>query len=120
MRVCNADVAKAHRQYYHPGCIEGGLGPIEEVADSDKLQPDAKEAFRQHCDIEGRRTRSEYMADIRQAKRARTDQAASTTARGTPQDDEWSYCGSVHVARWLESVESARQQRRRTTGAGSR
>ena len=72
-----------HRQYFHPGCVEGGLGPIEEVEGAAALQPERLDELRPHCDQPGRPTRDEFLAAQR-AKRRRT-RAAPAARAGTAQ-----------------------------------
>jgi len=78
-----------HRQYFHPGCVEGGLGPVEEVEGAAALQPELLEELRPHCDQPGRPTRDEFLAAQR-AKRRRTlavPPARSGAARNRRPDD---------------------------------
>ncbi len=68
-------------QWYHPGCVEGGLGPFAEVAGASSLEPGDQDSLRAHCDQPGRPSRAEYVADIRGVKRARQE-GANPQARG--------------------------------------
>ena len=84
LRVCNPDLANP--LYYHPACVEGGLGPYDQVRGTEALSPEQQNAVRGHCDRPGRPTRAEYVADHGRAKRARTDPdtARQAAALGVP------------------------------------
>ena len=58
-------------QWFHPGCVEGGLGAFSEIADATALEPGAQDELRSFCDQPGRKTRAEYVGDMRQAKRVK-------------------------------------------------
>ena len=61
----------AHKLFYHPECVEGGLGPYDEVVGTDALAPPQQDVVRNHCDQPGRPTRAEHVQDVLRAKRAR-------------------------------------------------
>ena len=63
--------ALAHKLYYHPECVEGGLGPYDNVAGTDQLTDAQKDTVRDLCDRPGRPTREQFVEDVRSAKRAR-------------------------------------------------
>ncbi|CAK0819717.1 unnamed protein product, partial [Prorocentrum cordatum] len=71
LRACNPGLANP--LYYHPGCVEGGLGPYDQVQGTGALSPEQQNAARGLCDRPGQPTRAEYVADHGRAKRARTD-----------------------------------------------
>ena len=58
-------------KWYHPGCVEGGLGPFTDVEGSEGLPAEKQDELRPFCDLPGRVSRAQYVADVRQAKRSR-------------------------------------------------
>lgn len=98
LRVCNAEGALAHRKWYHPACIEGGLGPFDNVQGAAVLTPEEHTFLREHCDQQGRPTRSDYVEDVRQAKRVCTSPPAPNEALErvhTPLDDSDGLTGEL-------------------------
>ena len=63
----------AHKLYYHPECVEGGLGPYDTVAGTGQLSDAQKDTIRGLCDRPGRPTRAQFVDDVRGAKRARQE-----------------------------------------------
>ena len=101
--------------------MEGGLGPFNELEGVADLKPHCQEEVKGHCDQDGRLTRSDFLAGLKDAKRKRLTPAngpggcdpiqeeARTVAMGTtcPEDDEVSI-GSFGVLRnmaWWDGVE---------------
>ena len=62
-------------QWYHPRCVEGGLGPYSEVEGAGSLEPVDQDELRGFCDQPGNVSRAVYVQDMRQAKRVRTEGA---------------------------------------------
>ena len=78
--------ALANPQYFHPRCVEGGLGPYEQVQGTATLTPAQEDETRDCCDRPGRPSREQYLEDVRRAKRARADpeQQRQAAAMGVP------------------------------------
>ena len=72
--------ALANPVYFHLRCIEGGLGPYEQVQGTAALTPAQDDETRDCCDRPGRPTRAEYVEDVRRAKRAKVDPEAQRQA----------------------------------------
>ena len=70
------------RMWYHPGCVEGGLGPYSEVQGTAALDPPHQDALRAVCDQHGKPTRAQFVADVRRAKRVRSEGEFGQGAQG--------------------------------------
>ena len=70
----------AHKLFYHPECVEGGLGPYDAVVGADALPPQQQDVVRGLCDQPGRPTRAEHVQEVLRAKRARHAEPGSVPA----------------------------------------
>ena len=83
LRVRSATSTRNY-QWYHPACVEGGLGPFDKVEGRGSLQSEEVEQLQAFCDQPGKLSRAEYVKDIRGIKRARrenTEPQVSASAR---------------------------------------
>ena len=60
-------------QWYHPACVEGGLGPFEAIENTGSLEPRDADVLRGFCDQPGKLSRAEYVRDMRDAKRVKVE-----------------------------------------------
>ena len=125
LRVHRVAGDRAHRKYFHPSCVEGGLGPFDAVVGSANLEPAQEEELRQHCDRPNHPTRAEHLTELRARRlRRRTvgPATATTTATGdsrpTEDDDLDEYAPSpdpnadsgaaaetLHNLEWWDTVD---------------
>ena len=77
---------QVNKLYYHPRCVEGGLGPFDQLGGTDVLTTEQADTIREYCDQPGSTTRAQYVEDTRRAKRARADpeQHLQEAALGAP------------------------------------
>ena len=62
-------------RWFHPGCVEGRLGPFDTVQGAQAMPPESQDSIRGFCDGAGRATRAQYVEDVCSAKRARANHA---------------------------------------------
>ena len=60
-------------KWFHLECVTGGLGPFAEIEGLQALSADQQDLVRAHSDQAGGVTRESFVADVRQAKKARLD-----------------------------------------------
>ena len=64
-------------QWCHPAYVEGGLGPLGDLAGLGTLEPGDQDVLRGFCDQPGKVSRAQYVADRRAAKRVRLEGTGS-------------------------------------------
>ena len=74
------------RRWFHPGCVAGGLGPLEAVLGTGELKPAERDVLREFCDDPAAgRVRAQFVAQARVAKRHKGSPAAE---QNPPPEDE--------------------------------
>ena len=74
LRVRSA-ASTANPRWYHASCVEGGLGPLENLEGFAGLQQEEQAKAQTFCDRPGGVSRAEYVEAVRQAKRQRRQAA---------------------------------------------
>ena len=74
------------RRWFHPGCIAGGLGPLEAIEGVGNLKVEERQHLQEVCDDPGAgRVRATFVAGVRATKRHRSGEAAG---RDPPPEDD--------------------------------
>ena len=98
-------------KWYHPACVEGGLGPFSEVEGAGSLEPADQDTLRAFCDQPGGVTRAEYVSDVRHAKRLRTEGLDPGAEGGHPLLDPDSGEAAELPEEWEEQRASSQELR---------